>query len=216
MPEFVDDDLEGELRPVWGEGIGAAGFAALHNIEVRRRYGEQSGVVLPTGRLQEVVDFPDRSELTELCEAFRLLQEAVDRVLSSSEASVTHGDGSVCDRWARDIERLRIEDGADDAPPLTAQQRSRVDHSVQTYRDCYGDGKRVTDFGVVESARPSESEQLRLFGFGIFDHGEEIRVPVAPDSGRPLPVYPQSTNELDRARELLDEFPARPGAGAPR
>lgn len=93
---------------------------------------------------------------------------------------------------------------------LGTQQRDRLDFTVQTYRDCYGDGDKVTDFACVGVAHPDESEQLRLFGFGIFDHGESVRVPVAPDSETTLPVYPQSQRELDHATKLLDEFPLEP------
>lgn len=93
---------------------------------------------------------------------------------------------------------------------LGTQQCDRLDFTVQIYRGCYGDGDKVTDFACVEVTHPDESEQLRLFGFGIFDHGESVRVPVAPDSETTLPVYPQSQRELDHAIELLGEFPLEP------
>lgn len=100
-----------------------------------------------------------------------------------------------------------ISNGVEGVDGLGAQQSQRVDHSTQLYRDCFGDAEQVTDSTFIEMSYPSESEQLRLFGFGIFEHGENVEVPVAPESGEPLPVYPQSQNELDHAVELLDEFP---------
>lgn len=151
--------------------------------------------MLPKTRLEEFpVDLPPRSELTELYEVFRLLESAVERVLSSSKTGVEQGDGSPCDRWYQVIKR-RLYTGDDvikNVPPSGAQQEARVNHSVQEYRACYGDGSTVTDFDCIQISQPRESEETQLFGLGVFDHGEKIRVPVAPDSSVALPIYPQN------------------------
>ena len=211
IPENVPWELERTINEVLGESVGVAAFAELSRIEIRSRYGVDDGIVLPQERLEDFpVELPPRSKLTEQYEAFRILRNTVQRVLENSD-SVEHGDGSFCDQWYMEISE-RISDGVNGVDGLGAQQSQRTDYSAQLYRDCYGDGEQVTDFTFIEMGYPSESEQVQLFGFNIFDHGEDVEVPVAPKSGEPLPVYPQSQQELDHGIELLDEFPARPEA----
>lgn len=213
IPESVPEELENRIGEVLWESIGIAAFAELSRIEIRSRYGVDDGMVLPRERLQDLpVDVPPRSDLTEQYEAFRLLQNHVNRVLSSPEAGVEHGDGSPCDRWYDQVQG-RLQAGSSGEKGLGEQQAERVDYSAQLYRDCFGDGDKVTDFVCINMSQPSESQQLKLFPFGIFDQGEDIKVPVAPDSGDPLPVYPQSQYALDQAIELLDEFSAKPSTG---
>lgn len=215
IPETVPNKLKSQLTRAWGVGVGSAGLAALTSTEIQRRYDVEDGIVLPRERLEDFpIELPVRSELTEQYEALRLLQSHIEHVLSSSEAAVEYDDGSYCDRWYQHVhERLVGDDMEEDS--LGAQQRDRLDFTVQTYRDCYGDGDKVTDFACIEHAHPTESEQLRLFGFGIFEHHETVRVPVSPNSGETLPVYPQSQHELDHAIELLDEFPLKPASTMP-
>lgn len=215
IPDTVPDELSSQLDHAWGVGVGAAGLAALTSNEVQRRYDVNNGIVLPQERLEDFpVELPPRSELTEQYEALRLLQKSIKRVLSSPDADVEFGNSSYCDLWYRQVhERLVGEfPGADS---LGTQQHNRPDFTVQTYRDCYGDGDKVTDFACIKRAQPNESEQLRLFGFGIFNHSETVQVPISPESEVPLPVYPQSQKELDHASKLLDEFPLKPNVGMP-
>lgn len=108
-----------------------------------------------------------------------------------------------------------MQEGSFGEKGLGEQQAGRTDHSAQLYRDCYGDGDKVTDFTCIQTGLPSESQQLKLFGFGVFDYDEDVEVPVSPESGEPLPVYPQSQQELNHAIDLLDEFPAKPSTGTP-
>jgi hypothetical protein len=209
-PLPVSEALRTELDTVWSPGVGTAGFAALTSIELERRYGTDTGVILPRERLDEFpVELPSRSEVTELYEAFRLLQSAIDHVLSSPKAGVTHGDESPCDRWHHAV-KGRITGDTKGIVGLGPQQQSRVAHSVSEYRIWYGDGETVTDFKLVTVTSPTEVQHLRLFGVGIFEHREQVQVPVAPKSETPLPVYPQSDAELEDALNLLDEFPVRP------
>jgi hypothetical protein len=182
---------------------------------VRRRYDVDNGIVLPRERLEDFpVDLPPRSELTEQYEALRLLQNNIKHVLASPDASVEHGDDSYCNLWYRQVHE-RLINGTPEEDSLGVQQQDRVNFTAQTYRDCYGDGDKVTDFACIKITQPDESEQLRLFGFGIFDHSETVRVPVSPVSEEPLPIYPQSRNELDYAIQLLNEFPSKPDTGVP-
>jgi hypothetical protein len=215
IPESVPEELESKIGDVLHESIGIAAFAELSRIEIKSRYGVADGMVLPRERLDDFpVNTPPRSELTEQYEAFRLQQKHVGEVLESPDAGVVHGDGSFCDQWYHQIQS-RLQDGTNGEKGLGEQQSERANHSAQLYRDCYGDGDKVTDFACIQMGQPSETQQLRLFGFGIFDHGQNIRVPVAPESEEPLPVYPQSQQELNHAIELLNEFTAKPSPGAP-
>jgi hypothetical protein len=223
IPDTVPEELNSKLVPVYaksvvgdevepGQQMDPSGFAELASIEVRLDYDVDAGMVLPRGRLEDFpVELPPRSELTEQYEAFRVLQNHVDRVLSSPEADVEHGDKSACQKWYNHI-KIRLQVGADGEDGLRSQQNTRVDHSATVYRDCYGDGEQITDFRCIEMSQPDESQRLNLYAFGPFDHGEQVEVPVAPESSEPLPVYPKSQQELDHALELLDEFSARPEA----
>lgn len=211
MPEPIRDDLQTELNEVWAPGIGTAGFAALPSLEVEHRFDVENGLVIPRERVEDFpVERPPRSELTELYEAFRLLCHTIDTVLESEEASVTHGDNSPCDRWHKEIQIVLNEERHDGFHSLGAQQGNRSEYPVQVHRDCYGDGDRITDFVYVEWSQPDETEQLRLFGFGIFEHSDQVEVPLAPKSETSLPVYPQSESELEKAKDLLTEFPTKP------
>lgn len=212
IPDSVPDDLISQLGPVWKPGVGSAGLADLASSEVNRRYDVNNGIVLPRTRLEDFpVELPPRSELTEQYEALRLLQNDIETVLSSPEADVEYGDGSYCDLWYEKVHERLVSDSSE-VDSLGFQQRDRLDFTVQTYRDCFGDGNEVTDFACINRTQPDESEQLRLFGFGIFDHGETVSVPESPKSGEPLPIYPQSQHEFDQAVQLLDEFPLKPKA----
>lgn len=215
MPEPIDDDLQSELDEIWLPGRFAAGFAVLHSLEIEHRFGKENGLVIPKERIEDIpVERPPRSELTELYEAFRLLHNTIDVVLESEEVSVTRGDNSPCDRWHQEIQKVLNDEWHDGSDSLGVQQRGRVEYSTQQYRDCYGDGDQITDFAEVDLSQPSESDQLRLFGFGVFEHGEQVMVPLAPESETPLPVYPQTNAELDDAKELIAEFPTQPSTGS--
>jgi len=215
IPETAPEKLKSQLDRVWGLGVGSAGLAALASREVRRRYDADDGIVLPRARLADFpVELPVRSELTEQYELFRLLQQNIERVLSSSEAGVEHGDGSCCDRWYQQVHK-RLAHGESGVESIGTQQRDRLEFTIQTYRDCYGDGDKITDFAGFKRVQPDEAEQLRLFGFGIFNHQETVRVPLSPESEEPLPIYPQSQSELEHAVELLEEFSSKPNTGMP-
>lgn len=83
IPEDTPKELEDKIGVVLWESIGIAAFAELSRIEIRSRYGIDDGMVLLRERLEDFpVDIPPRSELTEQYEAFRVLQNHVEHVLS--------------------------------------------------------------------------------------------------------------------------------------
>jgi hypothetical protein len=79
---------------------------------------------------------------------------------------------------------------------------------MSEYRDEYGTGDRITEFSVVEVQKPS-TLVTALLDDSLSALSSWV-VPIAPDSGVPLPVFVETESELDRARRLLDEFPIEP------
>ncbi|WP_239641182.1 homing endonuclease associated repeat-containing protein [Halorubrum distributum] len=148
------------------------------------------------------------NELAELYVAFdrfqHLLTELAGELDTDGTAPMEQWADAVADHWG--------SGGPAGAPNYGVQQRDRNDFSIRDYRDAHGDGERVTDFHHVEFA-PADDRIQHLLGDAIddWDHA----VPVAPDSNTPLPVAIASTEALDTAIELLDEFPAYPDADRP-
>ncbi|QKG93517.1 DEAD/DEAH box helicase family protein [Halorubrum salinarum] len=148
------------------------------------------------------------NELAELYVAFdrfqHLLTELADKLDTDGTTPMERWAEAVADHWG--------EDGPDGAPNYGTQQRDRNDFSINDYRDAHGDGDRVTDFHHVEFAAVNDRIQ-HLLGDAIedWDHA----VPVTPKSNTPLPVAITSTDALNTAFELLDEFPAYPDADRP-
>jgi len=154
-----------------------------------------------------MTDLPS-NELAELYVAFdrfqHLLTELAGQLDTDATARMEQWAEAVADHWG--------SGGPAGAPNYGIQQRDRNDFSIKNYRDTHGDGDRVTDFHHVEFAAVDDRIQ-HLLGDEIddWDHA----VPVAPESNTPLPVAIASTDALDTAIELLDEFPAHPDADHP-
>lgn len=83
------------------------------------------------------------------------------------------------------------------------QQNERNFMTRSDYAAARGNGDRVTDFSAIEVAEPRASDAQYF--------PPEAKVPVTPQSGEPLPVI-VGESELDRALQLLAEFPAEPDA----
>jgi hypothetical protein len=86
------------------------------------------------------------------------------------------------------------------------QQRERNDFAMSEYREAYGDGERVTEFPALPTRPPGKQDRNLV--------EDQVRLPVAPDSGTLLPLAPDE-DELVEALSLLDEFPAEPQAESP-
>ncbi|MEZ3170149.1 DEAD/DEAH box helicase family protein [Halorubrum sp. RMP-47] len=154
-----------------------------------------------------ITDLPS-NELAELYVAFdrfqHLLTELTDELDTDGTTPMEQWADAVADYWG--------EDGPDGAPNYGVQQRDRNDFNIQEYRDAYGDGNRVTDFQHVELTGVDDRIQ-HLLGDATDDWDQAV--PVAPKSNTPLPVATASSEALDAAIELLNEFPAYPDADRP-
>ena len=148
------------------------------------------------------------NELAELYVTFDRFQH----LLTLLAGELDTDDTTPMEQWAEAVADHWGSDGPTGAPNYGIQQRDRNDFSIHDYRDAHGDGERVTDFHHVEFA-PADDRIQHLLGDAIddWDHA----VPVAPDSNTPLPVAIASTDALDTAIELLDEFPVYPDADRP-
>ena len=83
------------------------------------------------------------------------------------------------------------------------QQAQRNRFGMATYREAYGDGEAVTQFAAVDSAPPTQADNIPL--------PDNLTLPVAPESQTGLPVTPTEETLAD-ALVLLQEFPATPAA----
>ncbi|OYR40766.1 hypothetical protein DJ82_06655 [Halorubrum sp. Ib24] len=148
------------------------------------------------------------NELAELYVAFDRFQHLVTELAGELDTDGT----APMEQWAETVADHWGSGGPAGAPNYGIQQRDRNDFSIKEYRDAHGDGDRVTDFHHVEFAAVDDRIQ-HLLGDAIddWDHA----VPVTPDSNTPLPVAIASTDTLNTAIELLDEFPAYPDADRP-
>ncbi|MFY4815389.1 homing endonuclease associated repeat-containing protein, partial [Haloarcula sp. AONF1] len=159
------------------------------------------------GDSSTMTDLP-ANELAELYVAFDRFQHLLTELAGELDT-----DGATpMEQWAEAVADHWGSDGPAGAPNYGIQQRDRNDFSIKEYRDAHGDGDRVTDFHHVEFAAVNDRIQ-HLLGDAIedWDHA----VPVTPESNTPLPVAITSTDALNTAFELLDEFPAYPDADRP-
>ncbi len=148
------------------------------------------------------------NELAELYVAFDRFQHLLTELAGELDTDGT----APMEQWAETVADHWGSGGPAGAPNYGVQQRDRNDFSIKDYRDDHGNGDRVTDFHHVEFAAVDDRIQ-HVLGDTIddWDHA----VPVAPESNTPLPVAIASTEALDTAIELLDEFPAYPDADRP-
>lgn len=93
-----------------------------------------------------------------------------------------------------------------DGTPYGEQQGERNEFGMPEYRATYGDGDRVTEFPTLTTRPPSDRDRHLV--------DEDVRLPVAPESGTVLPLDP-GDDELVEALSLLEEFPAEPRADSP-
>jgi hypothetical protein len=93
-----------------------------------------------------------------------------------------------------------------------SQQYGESEFAITNYRDAFGNGDAVTDFQAIETAALPISVTELLSNLSEMDQSEaaEIKIPKAPNSGVPLPVFVESEAEYQRAKGLLEEFPERP------
>lgn len=163
--------------------------------------GETSGA--------EVVPNP----LSELYEAFRSIRSVIGPVLEDENTPVSATDESeAIVQYHAVIEAL--VGGSDHLPAdmsgYGSQQASRTEFSMTQYREKFGNGDWITEFQCieVESLRDETQRDLQQQNF-VENPSLRVR-PVAPGSREPLPEAVSGFEDLQKALELLGEFPIAP------
>jgi superfamily II DNA or RNA helicase/very-short-patch-repair endonuclease len=153
--------------------------------------------------------------LAEHYELFRRFASLLNRLIESDQTAYT-GDGDhPMNRWHSEIHNVVFGAGlTDDAPSYGQQQGSRNPHTMSEYRTAFGDGETVTEYQVIETTRLTDDDAAVLIDQQVINAGEDISLPVAPQSGVPLPLVVSSDDELADAIALLSEFPAEPDPGS--
>ena len=91
------------------------------------------------------------------------------------------------------------------------QHVDRVNHSVNDYREKYGNTDWITDYRVI-NIEPPEQEVRSQVTRKANDSTHIVR-PCSPISGEPVPLFVETQSDLRQALALLAEFPARPSTG---
>ncbi|WP_254863094.1 DEAD/DEAH box helicase family protein [Halovivax gelatinilyticus] len=147
------------------------------------------------------------SELTELYEVFHSYRKLVDTLIEASGIE----EGPMV-TW-RDTLVSFLDSGLEGWDSgYGPQQLNRSGIISKDYRSDFGNGKRVTEFQVIETASPSPLLDGIL---SHFDDHERKMVPVVPSSGTALPVIVETESALTEAQELLEKFPELPRVGNP-
>jgi hypothetical protein len=186
----------------WSDALAAADASAILPSS-----SSDSGGASPQSEDASTVgqDTLSPNETAELYEAFGRFQAFLDSVCTALEF-----DGnSPTQLWYESIRDRWGGSGPEDAPSYGDQQRDRNTFSMDDYRDEFGDGDAVTEFKKVDLVEPDE--HIRTVLPDSIGSLENV-VPVAPESGDPLPVVVRSQAELEAAQELLAEFPSNPEA----
>lgn len=178
--------------------------------EAEQSGGDSAETVEQHGELPEEVGTSDGlSPLAEHYDAFRSLG-IIHKALRESAATEIPDDDPFA-RWTADVRSIITESGfGEQETGYGPQQADRNPISIHDYRQERGTGDRVTEFEAVAVHHPS-SAITALLEESLTGLSSWV-VPIAPESEVPLPVVVESEAELERARELLEEFPAEPPA----
>jgi len=156
----------------------------------------------------------EASPLAEYYEVFGNL-ESVQTALLGDDLADRIGEAAPMTRWytlVRDRWAGDTSSSSTVGESYGSQQNDRTDVAMPDYREEYGNGDLVTEFQTIETAPlPASATELLWIVAGMDDsEAAEVRLPKAPDSDVPLPVFVESEAEYERAKTLLEEFPDRP------
>lgn len=96
-----------------------------------------------------------------------------------------------------------------------AQQRDRNSFTMREYRQAHGNGKHVTDFGIVPACRPTPSVSTLLAPYLDADPSK-LYLPIDSKTNTPFPIIVESWDELERATEMLYRLPPKPSTAMDR
>ena len=138
------------------------------------------------------------NELAELYESLRLLHKVLDEYIE------TTGSQPLA-QWRNIIETAVFGDGVSEKIPCLGKLHAEYNpFSMADYRDQYGNGDYVTEFEALETGTPSKVDIVQL-NRKIDFPARDLKLPVSPDSGNPLPVLVSSEAELESATSQLHE-----------
>lgn len=177
--------------------------------DVKRQYDSWSDAI-------ETVDFsavlsddsaPPSNPLAEYYEAFSNLRRLQGSLVSNKLQRELPDDNPTVS-WIQDINRTLTSGQTESPPGYALQQRERNPHTIDEYRDVYGDGQIVDSFEHIEVETPPEV----VLHLASEDEEElaDLRIPVDSEEEMSLPVMVETDAELARAREVLDRFPTYP------
>jgi hypothetical protein len=152
------------------------------------------------------------NELAELYDCFKNYRSILEELIGTDETDLTHGGNHPVNNWFQDVHEKVAGSGWNDAPCYGLQQYKRNEIAIPEYREEYGDGGQVTAFEAISAHRLASGKVAKLQKLDIVSPGQQIWIPVAPESDQALPLFVENQGELRKARELLSEFPNLPAA----
>lgn len=191
----------------WADALEAAEVTNGPSEDLVESFRESTG---SDGDGADTITLPNPNELAELYEAFSQLHELLEALVESDVTVEEPGDGSPIAVWEATIRRWLSGDGPTGAPSYGRQQSERNPVQMPEYREAYGDGNRVIEFSVIETATPTQMERSLLTEAGLLADDQPILLPVAPQSGIRLPIAVIDERDLGQALLLLSEFPTYP------
>jgi superfamily II DNA or RNA helicase/very-short-patch-repair endonuclease len=183
------------------------------SIEDARR---AAGVEQLNGREDVTTDQTDRSsvepnELAEYYELFQTFASLLERLIESEQTEYRVGGDHPMNQWRSEVNDIVFGSGpTEDFPNYGEQQSSRNPHTMSEYREAFGNGDTITQYQSVQTEQLSGDDAAVLIEQQVITPDKRVFLPVAPDTGVPLPLAVSSEDELDEASALLKEFPPNP------
>jgi len=145
--------------------------------------------------------------LAEYYDLFRTFASLLEELIESDQTSYRVDDDDPMNRWYTEVQNVVFGSGlTDEAPSYGQQQGSRNTHKMEEYRRAYGDGNQVTDYQCVPAERLGDVDDFEVFiREHITESGEEVYLPIAPQTEMALPIVVDSEEELVAAVRLLEE-----------
>jgi hypothetical protein len=157
-----------------------------------------------------VIEQNELSERYEVLRNLRALCQAVVNVRDEPSDETTERPEDPMEKWLDAIEK-RWSGESIEVENYGAQQKDRNPFSMRDYRQEFGNGERVTDFGCISTRPPIPTLQRFLGRFLIADL-DTFYLPVDPETDATFPVIVETEDELERAIGMLDRLPVEPSA----
>ena len=151
------------------------------------------------------------NELAEYYELFRVFTSLLERLIESEQTAYRVDGDHPMNQWRSAVTDIVFGNGPTaDSPNYGRQQGSRNPHTMSEYREAFGNGDTITQYQHAQLEQLSGDDAAVLIEKAVLSPEEDVFIPVAPDSGVPLPLAVSSEEELNEALALLKEFPPEP------